>query len=294
MRAFHKLFPHLDIGELIHWYAVFDGYPDLELIRPLDTLETNIRRLILERYTLLRGAFLFSDDPNVQRDIEKLLHRVALGNRKSYSVLKNDISQIKSRDIYTILYTQGIIQKERSREALPPRRRGQPLKKQLRGYVIEDKIRFSRGFYRFWFTFVAPHADKIAQGKIAPIQTHIQAELDRYTSHTFEYLANELIRTQSGQERIVESGGYWDRQIELDLLAKTEHGAMIAGECKWKNQKICKNILTKLQKKCDTLPFPIEHYLLFSRSGFSNELKRSKDPRIRLYDLNDFERHFCD
>ncbi|OQX74580.1 MAG: hypothetical protein B6D59_01930 [Campylobacteraceae bacterium 4484_4] len=294
MREFRKTFPYLDISDLISWYSVFEGYPNLQDLHGESNLLQNIKSHILEKYQSLREDFRFSEDQTTQRDIEKLLRRVALGNRKSYSVLKNDISQIKSRDIYTTLYERGIIEKEHSREAPIERRKGQPIKKELRGYVIEDKIRFTRGFYRFWFTFVTPNTALLEEGRIEEVLEKIARELDRYTSLTFEYLSNELIHHQNSKEAIIESGSYWDRQIELDLLAKTERGVMIAGECKWKNQKICKNTLNKLQKKCDTLPFKVESYLLFSRSGFSNELKKSKDPKIRLYDLSDFERYFCD
>ncbi len=294
MREFHKAFPYLDIADLISWYSVFEGYPNLQDLHGQNDLLQNIESYILEKYETLKENFHFSDDPATQRDIEKLLRRVALGNRKSYSVLKNDISQIKSRDIYTLLFKREIIEKEYSRETPIERRKGQPVKKELRGYVIEDKIRFTKGFYRFWFTFIAPYATLLERNEIEEVMKKIVQELDRYTSLTFEYLSNELIHHHSPKEAIVESGSYWDRQIELDLLAKTDRGAMIAGECKWENEKICKNTLNKLQKKCDTLPFEVDSYLLFSRSGFSNELKKSKDPRIHLYDLSDFERYFCD
>ena len=43
-------------------------------------------------------------------------------------------------------------------------------------------------------------------------------------------------------------GSYWDRKVELDILLQTPQ-MVIVGECKWKNSRISKKILTSLQKK---------------------------------------------
>ena len=64
---------------------------------------------------------------------------------------------------------------------------------------------------------------------------------------------------------------------------------MIAGECKWKNQRISKNILNKLEKKCEVGNLKVDYYALFSKSGFSNELLRNRPDNLLLFDSNDFE-----
>jgi hypothetical protein len=99
-------------------------------------------------------------------------------------------------------------------------------------------------------------------------------------------LSNDLILKEFD---ITESGSYWDRYIELDIMAKTSNGKTIAGEAKWKNQKISKNTLNKLQKKCELAGLKVDYFALFSKSGFSNELLKKHDKNVLLYDIDSFK-----
>jgi hypothetical protein len=283
LKSFSTHFPYLDIKELIEQYAVFDGYENLEALHSCESLVENIKVNILQRYDELKSNFIYSDDENIQANFEKLLFRIGVGSRKIYSIYKDDISQFHGSSLYQELFTRGIIYKEFSREK--PLKA--PVKKEFRRYKIEDKIRFSCGFYRFWFTFVAPFAKEIEAKKYENVLEKISIWLDKYISLTFEELSNELINLEYD---IVESGSYWDKHIELDMLARTNRGKVIAGEAKWKNQKISKNTLNKLQKKCELAKLNVDYYALFSKSGFSNELIKNAQNNILLFDINSFER----
>ena len=92
---------------------------------------------------------------------------------------------------------------------------------------------------------------------------------------------------------IIECGSYWDRFNELDLLAKSSKGIVYAGECKWKNHKINTSILNKLKKKVEIMGIEADYYVLFSKSGFSNELLKLKDKNVILFDLQKFKELFC-
>jgi hypothetical protein len=282
LKAFSKHFSYLDIKELIEYYSVFNGYEHLEILRSYETLLENIEINILQKYQQLEPLFNYSDDLNIQQNIEKLLFRIAVGNRKIYSIYKNDISQFHGSSLYQILFSKGIIFKEFSRENPLTI----PAKKEFRRYKIEDKIRFTKGFYRFWFTFIAPHKKLIQEGQHSIVLEKIALELDKYISFTYEVLSNELIKNHF---KIVESGSYWDKDIELDVLAKTANGKTVAGESKWKNHKVSKNTLNKLQKKCELAGLKVDYFALFSKSGFSNELQKNRDKNILLYDIESFK-----
>jgi hypothetical protein len=230
--------------------------------------------------------FVFSDDLQVQKDMEKMLFRICVGEGKTYSVYKNDISPNYGFTLYKILFERKIIKKELSRQKPYRVYSKQQIKKEFRGYKIEDKIRFCKNFYRFWFTFIAPNSSFLERGEFSCVILKIEKELDRYVSFTFENLSNELI---SKKFDCVESGSYWDKKVELDLLCKTSKGAIIAGECKWKNQKISKNTLNKLQKKSDLAGLKVDIFALFSKNGFSNELLKHSSENLLLYDLNSFK-----
>ncbi len=288
MHVFNRDFSYLEMTERIGYFSVFGGYADMAALHRYESLTENIRHNILERYDELHEAFTYSADTQTQNDLETLLFRIAVGDRKSHSIYKNDITRPRGKELYRLLYEHEVISKEYSRESLPdiPRRY---LKKELRRYQIEDKILFQDNFTRFWFTFIVPWQEAIQKGDFAEVEAQIARELDKFISFTFENLSNELIRKYFTDETVIETGSYWDKNIELDLLAKTDKGTVIAGECKWKNQRISKNILTKLQKKCERGNIRPDFYALFSKSGFSNELRKQKTENLLLFDLKDFE-----
>jgi len=290
VHAFNQDFSYLDIVERIGYFAVFGGFCDIASLHRYENLHENIIHNILERFGEWQSHFRYTSDNLLQHDLDTLLFRIAVGDRKSHSIYKNDISQPRGKELYKLLYNRGIITKEVSREKPFPKTPGHFLKKELRRYQIEDKILFTDNFTRFWFTFVVPFYDEIAKGDFHGVHAQLAENLDKYISFTFENLSNKLIRKVFTQEHIIEAGSYWDKHIELDLLAKTDEGTLIAGECKWKNQRISKNILNKLQKKCDVANLQIDYFALFSKSGFSNELQKSKDPTLLLFDLKAFER----
>ncbi len=282
MKEFGKIFSYLSIKELIEYYAVFDGYGRLDLLKGQETLLENIEENILKRYDKLYISFIFDKD---QEDIEKLLYRIAVGNRKIYSIYKDDISYFHGTSLYKTLFVDGIISKEHSREKPIKKEPYMRLKKELRRYQVEDKIKFSKGFYRFWFTFIAPNSDLIQKGEYKEVLEVIKKGLDKYVSFAFEELSNRLISKEFG----VQSMSYWDRSIELDLLAKTNDEKIVVGECKWKNQKVSKNVLNKLKKKSKLSGLNVDFFALFSKNGFSNELLKSRDDTLLLYDLDSFK-----
>ncbi len=283
MKEFSKYFTYLDIKELIEYYAVFNGYEDLERLKRYDSLMENIEVNILKNYSNLKHLFIYSDDKKTQQNLETILFRLSIGTRKIYSIYKDDIAHFQGQELYKILFKNGIIFKEHSRE-LPL---NHPLKKEFRGYQIEDKIRFKKGFYRFWFTFVAPHKEDIEKGDFKSTFIELEKHLDKFISFTFELFSNALIEKEF---TIVEGGSYWDKHIELDVLAKTKDGKLIAGEAKYKNQKVSKNTLNKLIKKCELSKLKIDYFALFSKSGFSNELLKNRDKNVLLYDMQSFKR----
>ncbi len=283
-KKFHQQFSYFDIQESIEFYSIFDGHPFLKLINLDEDLATCIQINILNRITELKPYFVYDKDVNFQNDLESVLVRLAIGDRKSYTVYKKEnISQVRGRTLYKSLFEKGIIKKEKSREKPLREFKGQLIKKSLRRYEIQDKIHFSNNFTRFWFTFIAPHlyeplhVDKIMQN------------IEQYISLSFEELSNELIVHKYKKENIINFGTYWDRSIEIDLLIETKDGTIIAGETKWKNHKVCKNILKTLQKKCERVELGASKFVLFSKSGFSKELKSKKNDKIMLFELKDFE-----
>ncbi len=289
MKEFSKEFAYLDTKELIEYFAVFEGFENLKLLTTKYTLLENVKEYILKDYHNLKKLFIFSDDPSFQKDIEKFLYRLAIGSGKSYSVYKKDISFYRGKSIYKILFQNKILKKEYSREEKDfkvHKRR----KKAYRGYQIEDKMRFTKGFYRFWFMFIYPYKDELESKNYQNAYENIKKNLDHFMSLNFEHLSNELLAKK--RKDIVEYGSYWDKYIELDLMAKDGNGTLYVGECKWKNHKVNTSILNKLKKKSAKVGLDVDFYVLFSKSGFSNELLKLRDSNLLLFNIDDFKELF--
>ncbi|MBE0491868.1 MAG: hypothetical protein IBX44_06415 [Sulfurospirillum sp.] len=274
-------FPYLDIQEAIEFYAIFDGYPLLHTLQFNTDIFECIQRYIIEKHEALQKYFLFDTDADFQADLTAILSRIAKGDRKIYSTFqKEKISQIRSKHLFQVLFSLGIIQKEKTREKPLRRLKSHPIKKALRHYVIQDKLYFQNNFTRFWFTYCYQKVPELL---------HVQNSLDKFTSFCFEYLSNALIIHQVGVENIEDYGSYWDKNNEIDLLTHTKDGIVIAGESKWKNTKICKNILNALEQKCFRAGLHVNKFALFSKSGFSKELMEQKREDVWLFDITAFK-----
>jgi len=164
----------------------------------------------------------------------------------------------------------------------------QRLKREVARHRISDKLRFNSPFLRFWFYFIAPFHNKIETGNFDPVIKLFNEQHYSFTGFIFEELSLEMLHRRYLDNPLVSAGSYWDRQVELDILAKTKSGKIIAGECKWTNTKINKSELTKLLEKCKTASITPDVIALFAKRGFSNELLRMKSDQLQLYSAEDF------
>ena len=279
---FYNDFSYLTIKELIENFAVFGGC-NKEKTNLDDDVFENIKQNILDNYSSLKNGFTKNLEKNT------ILHKIASGDRKQYAIYRSNdnISRATGRALHKELYQQNIIEKESTREIIPKREKNRYLKKEFRRYTPEDKLRFTKNFDRFWYTFIYPYSNELDNNLQENCLANIKQNFDKFVSLTFEELSNELIKESIFELDIIQSGGYWDINTEYDLLAKKQNGSYILGECKWTNQKICKNELTKLKNKAKNLNFKIVQYALFSKNGFSESLKKEKG--ILLFELSDFE-----
>jgi hypothetical protein len=289
-REFHDKFNYFDIQESIEFYSVFQSYPFFNFLKLDTTLLSCIQSQILERYTELKPYFLYDEDTLLQRDLEALLARLAIGDRKNFTAYKKiNVSQPRSRLLFKTLFEKGIIRKEHSREKPLREFKGQLIKKSLRRYEIQDKIHFVDNFTRFWFTFLSHLDEESLHVNISKALETISQSMEQYISLTFEELSNELMIKKIGPDNIENFGSYWDKNIEIDLMIETKDGKIVVGESKWKNHKVCKNILNTLEKKCMRANIEVDEFVLFSKSGFSKELKNLNRTDISLYDINEFK-----
>ncbi|BDY13862.1 DUF234 domain-containing protein [Hydrogenimonas cancrithermarum] len=275
---------------MIEYYAVFGGLEKHVSLNFSDTLHQSIRSNILDRYHFLKRKIL--PPASHENESRRMLRAVAVSDGKTINVFRRArLARAEGMATYQSLRQIGMLHKELSREKPSTVTPGRKKRKEERRYVVQAKIKFTHPFYRFWYTFVEPHAAEIEQGEFDLFFESLEISFDRYVSFTFEELSNALIKqTFEKMDPVSEKGTYWDRHNEFDLLAKTEANRMIIGECKWKGHKICKSLVSKLKSKCEKSGLAPDYFALFSKSGFSKELKSSNDPSLLCFDLSDFER----
>ena len=258
-----------------------DFFDDLDEVM-MHSLPLNIKKF----EALISPSYL------LEPPYRNLLIAVARGDGKLLNVFKRArISEAAGGDLLSELVDLGIVQLEASRENPLKEYPKQKIKKHLRSYRIQSKARFRLPFLRFWFGFVEPYRRGIEQGKTQAFFENYKHHCDRCISLSFEQLSNELLEVYFAEkDPLLSKGSFWDRHSEFDLYAISRSKKVILGECKYKGRKICKNELNKLKEKALQSGIPVDTYVLFSKNGFSNELKHSKEENLLLFELEDFKR----
>ncbi len=221
----------------------------------------------------------------------ELLVAVARGDGKFYSVLrKAKLSESAGEEIVKELISLGVLKVEYSRESPLKVHPKHKLPKEQRAYRIQDKLRFTQPFMRFWFGFVTYYRKDLALGAGSKFLENFEKHYERLRALVYGQLCDDLLlKHYEDKESIISSGSYWNIYSEFDILAVTKSKKIILGECKYKDRTVCKNELTKLKQKAAESGIKVDVYALFSKSGFSKELLGMKDENLLLFDLNDLK-----
>ena len=270
------------------YFSVFGGLGwEIDTDIPLIDL---VEELILNNYVHLHNQVL--DITLGESLYHAILTGIAQGDRRTHSAFRRaHTSETIGETTIEYLCRAGIIERERSREnPLEKEYPNQKLKKEIEKHHISDKLAFTTPFMRFWFAFISPLCRGIQEGNYDEVKSRFTDRQQSFSGLIFEQLSIELLKQEYKNDPIVEIGSYWDRQVEIDILAKTASGKVLVGECKYTNTKVNRSELSKLQEKCALAGFEATTFLLFSKRGFSNELNSSKEENLQLYTLEDFKK----
>ena len=276
-----------DMETQINYFAIFGG-----LGMEIDTTKSMIfliEDLILQNIDELDKKIeeLTLYDSNNKR----LLTALAQGDRRIFSAFKRaGLNNGNGGSALNFLQEKGLIQIEYSREepakSLNPKGK---LKKEIARHRISHKVLFTHPFIRFWFYFIYPHIKDIKNKNYEKLFKNFETKQNSYTSLIFEELSEVLLNYNLRDAQILSSGSYWDANIEIDILTVTSDERVYVAECKWTNHQVNKSELSKLQEKCDKLGIEASQIILFSKRGFSKELKNHQSKDLALYSSRDFE-----
>ncbi len=260
-----------DLEQAIEYFSVFGGMGwRVDLSMPLEEL---IEEKVLNNYRYIHGDLAKITQSN--KTHHAILSALSVGDRREFSAFKRaGVEREEGEESIKFLIDNGLLVRERSQE--------QPLDERE---VVADKFLFTLPFMRFWFSSVSPYYKGIREGDYTEVKerwSHLQHE---FSDHIYARLVMELVKKSFREDPIEKIGSYWDRNGEIDILARTKSGKIVAGSCKYAKSKANKSELTKLKEKCAKAELSPDIYVIFSKSGFSNELKKEKGEEVRLYAL---------
>ena len=261
----------------LEYFSIFGG-----LDTNIDTtvpIEKTLEKLVLNKYKYLRN-----DINNITKGDNvyfSILTGLANGDRRTNSAFRRaNISFDDGIDIVDDLCKLKVIKLEKSLQSLSN------LDDQ---YVVSEKLLFSTPFLRFWFAFISPIFKGIRDGDYSEFFKDFENRKGEFSNLIFEQLSHEVFKQSIKDDTIVKLGRYWDDDINIDLLAQTKSGKVIAGACKYTNSKVKKNVLNDLKDKCESVMIDVDMFVLFSKKGYSSELKSLKGNELKLFTIKNFK-----
>lgn len=256
----------------VNYFAVFGGLDvKIDMSKPLRSLI--IRHVLNEYYDIQDYIAKLTKN---SAPFHKILTGIALGDRRVNSAFKRaDIEYDEGiKNLYD-LEELNIVQTETSLDFLTNR---------FEENEVADKLLFTAPFLRFWFAFISPLYRGIAREEYDECFERFNNYQNEFMKLIFEQLCHEYVKTIFSDDAIEEIGRFWDEEGDkIDLLAQTESGKIIIGSCRYTNSKMKKTELHRLEEVCEKLEITPDEVILFSKAGFTNELKAEKGNGLRLF-----------
>jgi len=131
-------------------------------------------------------------------------------------------------------------------------------------------------FFRLWFGTIYPYESFLEMGNSKLVLQRIGERLVNHVASCYEDICTENVMSNMQAYGCLRIGRQWAGDYEIDIAGVDEQGRLaLAGECKWTGKKVGISLLNELKEKITSNSLPVSddcRYLLFSKSGFSNDL----------------------
>ena len=281
---YHEFFPNKSRKELIEMYAVTGGVPKyIELFSESKDIYSAIQKCVLNRsgYLYDEPHFLLQQEVSEVGSYFSIIKAIAAGNSKLSAI--SSILEIKSTSLTKYLKTLidlDILERE------VPITEENPEKSKKGLYKIKDN------YLRFWFAFVYPNMSFIESGHSRIVMNKIRNSLVKnHIAFVYEDVCKERMWDLNGEGawpfNFTKIGRYWDSNDEIDIVALDPEGKnLILGECKYWTDPVGVSVLRDLEAKTDSVAWERDNrkvwYVLFSASGFTDELIKEAESRTDL------------
>jgi hypothetical protein len=279
-----QFFPAYDAETAVMAWSIYGGTPFyLQTIDPEQSLGRNVQQSILSERGLLYSEpeFLLRTELRQPNTYFSILRALAHGRRTPNEIA--GMAGVESQSLSS--YLQKLRRLRLVERHIPVTESPTASKR--------GRYRIAAPLFRFWFRFVYGHQDQLRLLGDEAYEELVAPELADYVSPLFERLCQQSLPTLVDR-RFQAVGQWWFKEHELDVLGLTDEG-LVAGECKFTSTPVSEGILSDLERTAaevqwsDMPQSPDNVYVLFSRSGFSEDLKRTADSRddVHLFGLTD-------
>lgn len=283
-----KFFPNYNDLDKVIAYSILGGIPHyLKQFDKDKSIQENIKSNILTKGCILYSEveFLMHQELRETTLYNTIVEAVALGNTKINDIFnKTNIDKSKLSVYIKNLISLEIMQREFSVDS-----------------GIKEKANTSRGiynltdnFFSFWYHFVFPNISELEAGDTEGVLKYsIIPELDVFVSYKFEEICRQYVRKQNIEGKLPfryeKLGRYWQDGEEIDIMAVSkDKKSILAGECKYRNKDVeLKDYLELTGKMKVSNKKTKIYYFLFSKNGFTKDLKALESESVKLISIPD-------
>ena len=280
-KYYDKFFKNNSTQDLIELYSITGGIPKyiLSIDRDQSALY-NIENNLFDKnnYLYSEPKFLLQEEVNDLSRYFSILNAISIGHTKMSSI--SSYLQINAGGISA--YISKLIELDILEKEIPITENIDNSKKVL--YKIKDN------YLKFWFAYIYPYQSYFEIENLTYVKNKIRSEFELYVSKIYEDLARESM-WENVPFPLLKVGRWWDKNTEVDIVALGENNKIVFGECKYSKKQVGLSILKQLQEKAKNIKWNNnnreEYFILFSKSGFSEELEKlaQKEKNIILKKL---------
>jgi AAA+ ATPase superfamily predicted ATPase len=274
-----KFFPSYNMEDKIIAYGILGGIPQYLIQSPeSQSLRNNIITAILTKSSALyeEPRNLLKEELRTPTIYNSIIEAVAKGSTKLNEIVTaTKIPSDKCMKYIRSLLNLHIMERETPIGVATGKRSI---------YKLTDH------FFKFWYAFVFENTELVEQGNGDLLYDSIvEKALNEFVGqNVFEDVCRAYLRRINGAKsgNIVlpflfsRLGRWWGtdtntrQEMEIDIVA-THERSVLFGECKWKNKKVDTSVLKELRGKAQNFKkYREEFYILFSKSGFTDQLQR--------------------
>ena len=280
-KYYDRFFKNKSTQDLIELYSITGGIPKyiLSIDREQSALY-NIENNLFDKnnYLYSEPKFLLQEEVNDLSRYFSILNAISIGHTKMSSI--SSYLQINAGGISA--YISKLIELDILEKEIPITENIDNSKKVL--YKIKDN------YLKFWFAYIYPYQSYFEIENLTYVKNKIRSEFELYVSKIYEDLARESM-WENVPFPLLKVGRWWDKNTEVDIVALGENNKIVFGECKYSKKQVGLSILKQLQEKAKNIKWNNnnreEYFILFSKSGFSEELEKlaQKEKNIILKKL---------